>query len=283
MANLGVDIGASKITFVILKDGRISVKKKIPVPGTKKSIIKAVKEELSFAGKEKIKKIGIGIPGPLNQKADLVLNPPNLKFLKNCPLAGIIEKETGVKTLMDNDANCFALGEAVLGAGKGKNIVLGITLGSGVGGGLIVKGKIYRGAFGSALEAGHVTINYLGPECSCGGKGCLEEYCSRRFFLRKGKEPEEIFKKAKKGDKESLKIFEEYGKYLGIGLSNIINIVDPDLVIIGGGISGAYPFFIKAAKKEIKKRVISSFSKKYVKIKKAALGEFAGAVGAAKL
>lgn len=266
---LGIDIGGSKINFVLLaspagglKNQKILKREKVATPQKRAEIIGLLTGEIK---KFKVQKAGIGVPGPLNKKGDLILNPPNLKALWNCPLAKIIEKETGIKTKMDNDANCFALAETLLGAGKGAEIVFGITLGTGVGGGLVIDGKIYRGAFGSAGEAGHMTIKFDGPRCTCGSSGCLEEYASERFFRKRGLR------------------YNEYGRYLGIGLSNVINLFDPQVIVIGGGISSSYQDFIQIARKEMAIRVISPLSKKYVKIKKAALGEWAGAAGAALL
>jgi glucokinase len=170
-----------------------------------------------------------------------------------------------------------------LGAGRGAEIVFGITLGTGVGGGIVINNKIYRGATGSAVEAGHMTIKFDGLKCSCGNLGCLEAYCSEKFFKKKGISPKEAAKKAKAGNKFALKIFKDYGKNLGVGLSNIINLLDPEIIVLGGGISKASKFFLEETKKETKKRTISPLSKKYVKIKIAKLGEIAGALGAALL
>jgi glucokinase len=147
----------------------------------------------------------------------------------------------------------------------------------------VINNKIYRGATGSAAEAGHLTIKFDGLKCSCGNSGCLEAYCSENFFKKKGILPPEAVEKAKAGNKFALKIFKDYGKNLGIGLSNIVNLLDPEVIIIGGGISNAHKFFLEETKKETKKRTISLLSKKYVKIKTAKLGELAGAIGAALL
>ena len=261
MNTLGIDIGGTKINFVLLKGGRIIKFWKILTPQNKQELIETLRNNIP----ERVSAIGIGAPGPLNEKGDLILNPPNLRALNNCPLAGIIEKETGISTKMENDANCFVLGEALLGAGKGEKFVFGVTLGTGVGGGIVIDGKIYRGEFGSAGEAGHMTLKFDGSKCTCGSYGCFEEYASARFFKKFGRD------------------YKKYGRYLGVGLSNIINILDPGVIVIGGGISSSYQDFIKEVKNEVKKRVISPISKKHVKIKKAALGDLGGAVGAALL
>ncbi len=285
--SIGVDIGATKIIFGLLKNREVIKKKKIPTPKTKKNLIKELKENLrglkGFSGL-KIDRIGIGIPGILDIKKGLILKCPNLSYLNNFPLAKVLEKELKIKTSIENDTNCFTLAEALLGAGKNKNIVFGITLGSGVGGGLVIKDKnkikIYQGAFGTAGEIGHQTIKFDGPKCSCGNLGCFEGYCSAKFFKGKGYSVKELAEKARRNNKKALRIFKEYGKYLGIGLSNVTNLIDPDIVVIGGGISKTWLYFLAETKKEIKKRVISPISKKYIKVEISKLGELAGVIGA---
>lgn len=246
--NIGIDIGGTKTTFVLLEGNKILKKEKVATPKSKREIIECLTLRVKKWGK--VTGIGIGVPGPLNEKRDLILNPPNLKILHNCPLAKLIEKETGLKTRMDNDANCFALAESLLGAGRGAKLVVAVTLGTGIGGGIVINGKIYPGAFGAAGEVGHMTIE-------------------NKFWER-------VAAKNRKN-------YNKYGKYLGIGLSNLINVLDPEIIVLGGGMVNHYHAFIKRAKKEIKERVLSPLSKKKIKIKKAALGQWGGAVGAALL
>lgn len=284
---VGIDIGGTKINLVLLKNLRVVRKIKIFTPRTKKRVIEALKENIhkiiSGISKSKVSGIGIGVTGPVNQKRDVMLNPPNQKYLRGCPLAKIIEKDLKIKTLMDNDVNCFVLAEAIMGAGKGKKIVAGVTLGTGLGEGMVINGQLYRGFFGSAGQGGHMTIDFNGPRCGCGNLGCWEAYGSEKFFKRKNFLPQKLAEKAKKGSKKALKIYQEYGKYLGIGLSSLINILDPEVIVIGGGIANAYQLFIKEAEKEIKRRVTSPIAKRNLKIKKTKLGDTAGAIGAALL
>ena len=288
---IGVDIGATKTNFVLLKDLRVIKAKRTVTLKTKKKLIEAVEENIqkliSDINKSKILGIGIGVTGPLNEKRNLMLNPPNQKYLKLCPLAKIIEndlrKNFKLKTIMDNDVNCFTLGEALLGAGKEVKTVFGVTLGTGVGGGIVINKKLYRGNFGSAGEVGHMTIKYDGHKCSCGNIGCFEEYSSGRFFKRKGVDPKELAKIARNGDEKALEVFKEYGKYLGIGLSNTINLLDPEMIVLGGGIANTHSLFIKETKKEMKQRITSPIARKNLKIKKTRLGGLATAIGAALL
>ena len=282
MYSIGIDIGATNTKFVLLSGSRVVRKEKFSTPKSKEKLIRFLEENInnliSNIPLSQIRGIGIGVPGPLNKERDFILNPPNLKCLSKCPLSKIIEKDLKIKTVMENDVNCFTLAEAIIGAAKGAEIIAGITLGSGLGGGIIWKNKFVKGGFGSAGEFGHMTINSDAEH-----SGFLEDYCSEKFFKRKNLYSKNLDTKAKKGDKKALKIFNEYGKYLGIGISNIINVLDPEVIVIGGGISKANKFFMKSAKKEIQKRVLSPLSKKFVKIKISKLKNFSGAIGAALL
>ena len=287
MYSIGVDLGATKTNFVLLSRNKILKTDNCQTSANQRELLEGIEETVKrmIAGvpKSKIKGLGIGVPGPLNEKRTMVLNPPNLPAFSNFPLAAALQKRLKLKTKMENDGNCFALAEASMGAAKNAKVVLGLTLGSGVGGGIVMGGKIHKGAFGAAAEVGHITINYNGLKCSCGGTGCLEEYASQRFFLRKGAYPLAFQKKAEKGDKRALNVYREYGQYLGAGISSCINLLDPDAVVLGGGMSEAYRFFIDSVKKEVAQRVISPQARKYVNIKKAELLGWSGAVGAALL
>lgn len=284
---IGVDIGGTKISFVLLKNSRVIKTQKIAAPKNKKGVIGAVedgiKTMISEVPKTEILGIGLGVTGPLGKQRDMMLNPPNQKFLKNCPLAKILERKLKIKTIMDNDVKCFVLGETLFGAGRGAEIILGVALGTGLGAGLAINGNLYRGNSGSAGELGHMTIKFDGPKCSCSSLGCFEEYGSERFFKKMKYSPKELGLKAKKGDQKSLEIFREYGRYLGIGLANAINILDPEVIVLGGGIANVFQLFIKETQKQINKMVISPLARKQVKIKKSQLGDFAGAIGAACL
>ncbi|MEK9209516.1 MAG: ROK family protein [Patescibacteria group bacterium] len=286
---IGLDIGASKINGVVF-DGQLQkqVIQAVSSKTEKAEILKQIKEiikELFFSHPD-IKGIGIGMPGPLDVKKNIVLNPPNLKGLAGLNLAEELGKEFDIGVLADNDGNCAALGESLFGMGKDlKNgILIMLTLGSGVGGGIIINNKIFHGSTGSAGELGHMVINADGPECGCGFKGCLEVYASEKFFKRHSDlSPLEIEEKARKGDEASIKLYSEMGFWLGLGLANIVNIFDPDIVALGGGISHAGELILKPAGEEMQKRVLSVLAKKNVKIEQSSLNKDAGAIGAASL
>src|SRR3989338_4646642 len=255
---IGVDLGGTNIkTGLVSSDGRIIKKyeaKTEAKKGTKKvisNIIKAINEVKS----EKVFGIGIGSPGPFDYKTGIITKPGNLPF-RNVPLKKIIQSKFKIKTFLDNDANCFALAEAVFGQGKKYENVAGITLGTGIGGGIVLNKEIYHGR-SNAAELGHITIKYDGPKNSCGNDGCIETYAAARgitSIFDKNADPYSIYKLALKGNKKAIKTYEKIGGYLGIGLTNIIYALDPDIIVIGGKISNAWRFFNKSMDKTIKER-----------------------------
>ena len=286
---IGLDIGASKINGVVF-DGEIrkQATQAVLARDDKEKILKQIKEIIQelLVSYPEIKGIGLGLPGPLDIKKNIVSNPPNLTGLANVDLAGELEKEFHLKTLVENDANCAALAESLLGAGKGwkKGILIMLTLGSGVGGGIVINNKIYRGSRGSAGEIGHMVINTDGPECGCGLKGCLEAYASEKFIKRHSDlSPLELEKRAGAGDKEAIKIYADLGRWLGVGLGNLANIFDPDIIVLGGGISHAGDLILKTAQEKMREMILSPLTRENIKISQSKLGRDAGALGAASL
>ncbi len=292
---IGLDIGGYKINSVLMTGKRIIKKRKILIKSmsNRKIMIAQIFDCIDFlingVNKEQIKGIGIGVAGPIDLKKGIVLNPPNLKALENFPLTDAVWKRFKIKTIINNDVNCLGIAEGILGAGKNKENIVGLTLGTGVGGCLILKRKLFCGASGSAGEIGHMIIKKDGRKCNCGNKGCLETYVSTKGIIKtarevglRGRTPEQIVKMAKRGNKKAIKVFQITGEYLGIGLSNVVNILNPNLIIVGGGIANAGKFIFDSAKKSMKKNILSPLAKN-TKIVKAKLGEDAGAIGAALL
>ena len=291
---IGLDVGGTNIKGVLIDGRKIVARIKIATKSrTDKNMlvgqifdcINNLKDRIS-----KIEKIGIAIAGPIDFEKQQVLNPPNLVALRGLKLGKLIRDRFGIKTIIDHDVNCFVLAEAILGAGKNYKSVFGITLGTGVGGGMVINKKIYHGAHGSSGEVGHMTIEKNGRRCGCGNKGCLEPYICDAGIKQTAKE---IFKKqidslrvfddlAKKGDRRAIKLYETVGKYLGIGLANVVDTINPEVIVVGGGIMRAGKFILAPAKKEIKKNILSQGAKK-TKIFKSKLGKFSGAIGATLL
>lgn len=255
---IGVDLGGTSIKAgLVSSSGNIIKKCEIPTEAKKgnKTIINNIIFSINKVKHGKVVGIGIGSPGPLDYKKGIIAKSVNIPF-KNVPLKKIIEKQFKIKTCVDNDAKCFTLAEAIFGQGRKYENVVGITLGTGIGGGLVINKKIYHGR-NNATELGHMTINYNGFYDNCGNIGCLEAHASSKFFINfsnNKKDPFILYKLALKGNKNAIKTFEEMGYYLGISIANIMYAFDPDIIIIGGKISNAWKFFSKAMNKEIKKR-----------------------------
>ena len=310
---IGIDIGGTNIpSSLINSDGKIlkTVNKKTPSASKPEVLIESISDSINEI-KEHLKKefptskisgIGLGVPGALDIEKGEIITSPNLKNWKNVPIVKMLSKISKMPVCMDNDANLAAIGEHWIGAGLGFSNIVMLTLGTGVGGGIIINNNIYRGSHGTAGEIGHITIVEKGEICACGNYGCLEAYASangtvKRALKELGKtsiksslkdlkkeelSAQTIYLHAKNGDRFSKKILIDSGRYLGIGIATLANIFDPDAIIIGGGFSKAEEFLIPAAIMEANKRSFKTIMDKLV-IKRAKLGNNAGMIGAAKL
>ena len=194
--------------------------------------------------------IGVGFPGFIGDGK--VHSPPNLPSVKELDLQKKLREETNHPVYLFNDADAYILGEALYGAGKGNGIVVGLTLGTGVGGGFVIDGKVYTGSRGFASEYGHMTIDPDGPLCHCGKKGCFEAFVgsygiSGRYKILSGEDitVKEIFDKAKGGEETALQVVNEFGFYLAIGIKNIVEALDPSIVVLGGGVTNAGSMIIE--------------------------------------
>ncbi len=244
-AVIGVDIGGTTIRAALIKGGKIikKVKKKTEIEKGKNHFIQILIEAIEEVKERKIKGIGIGCPGPCNYPEGKIINPPNLKPLWGVNLKKILENKFRVKVKMENDANCAALAEVNR---KEKNFVV-ITLGTGIGGGIIINGELYKGK-GKASELGHMIID-KGKE--------LEELAAGMIITKKaknrmGKEmmASELVKLAKR-DKKAKEIIKESAEYLGIGLSNVVNVLDPEIIILTGGIKEAGSYYLNLVKNKM--------------------------------
>ncbi|MFB0526666.1 MAG: ROK family protein [bacterium] len=308
--SIGIDIGGTNIT-VALVTGKGKIVRKIKFPTrveegkdkTIKRIIKALGEVMEGLSLKSIKGIGIGAGGDIDQERGIVRFSPNL-FWKNVPLVRLIKKKFNKKVVLDNDANAAAWGTYILETKRKTKNLLCITLGTGVGGGLILNGKIYHGASGSAGEIGHITVNPQGQKCNCGNYGCLETYVGSAYVVKKAikeikKGEKSLIRKlaggnlqsitsqtiqaaALKGDKLGKRIWKEAGEYLGIALSGVINLLNPGVIVFGGGVAKAQELIFQPMKKEIRKRAfIVPF--KRVKFTHTKFGADLGVIGAALL
>ncbi|MGQ9647663.1 MAG: ROK family protein [Thermodesulfobacteriota bacterium] len=246
--------------------------------------------------------IGIGIAGVIEMRRGRVVHSPNIPDLNGFALRAFLKKRIPSPIVLENDANAFALGEGWVGAAKGAKHYCGITLGTGVGGGIVVNGEILHGASGMASEVGHMVIDPDGPPCGCGGRGCLEVYASataiRRMALGAiergegrgilgkaggkigGVSSERVFEAARSGDRTAQEIFREMGRFLGLGLVNLIHLFNPEKIVIGGKVSRAWDAFIKSTTETVRERAMEG-PRERVEIVHAKCGDDAGLLGAA--
>ncbi len=244
-----------------------------------------------------VRAFAVAVPGAIDSKdGGRILRMPNIKALQNFQLSTYLEERTGVPVILENDANAASMGEVWQGAARGKQTAICLTLGTGVGGGLVLDGKLWRGAYESGGELGHIIVEPEGAQCPCGNRGCLEPYASatamRRLYIEASgaslkDAPEEInahvvYERAQAGDEHALQTFQTVGKYLGIGITSLVNAIDPEIVVIGGGAAAGWDMFIEPLRAEVKKRAFTERGKN-VEVAPAARGDDAGLLGAAYL
>ena len=305
---IGIDLGGTKISSALSDlEGNIVAKYTVPTDAFEGEapvlgrIIESV-EAVVVDGKitiNEVKAIGIGSPGPLDAKEGIIITTPNLPF-KNFNLVRPLKEKFNVPVYLDNDANVATIGEFMFGAGKGTENMIFFTVSTGVGGGAILNGKIYRGSTSNALEIGHSTVaSETGMRCNCGNVGCLEAVSSGTAIARRAREAVltnvetslkkydtvtsyEVFVESAAGDKVATEIRDLALNYLGIGVDNAIAIFDPDMVVIGGGVSKAGQVVFDKVQEVVNQRCFKSMAK-HCKIVEAGLGTDAGVVGAVAL
>jgi len=308
---IGIDVGGTNVKLALVSpDGKIIYSNSIPthaemgyeytINNIKEAIHTLLKETDS---KEKdIQGIGFGFPGQVDYKSGVVRLAPNIPGWVDIPIAKMIEDEFHIPTRVDNDVRCAALGELNFGAGKGCENLICITVGTGIGSGLIVNGKLVRGASNAAGEIGHIKLQMLdGPICGCGDTGCLEAFASgpsivamAEAYISGGKStkyrelanpditPYVVYEAAKAGDPVAKRIFIITGEYIGIGLASVINLLNPEKVIIGGGVAASGDYLMEPIRETVKKRAMK-IAGEAVEIVPAQLGNTAGVIGASML
>ncbi|MFA6431732.1 MAG: ROK family protein [Candidatus Margulisiibacteriota bacterium] len=286
---VGIDLGGTKIAGVLANEaGKVITDITIPTEALlgREKVIQNIKKaiyNLIHKNHDRLKAIGIGLPGPILYEKGIVISPPNLPGWKKVNLKKILEKEFKIPIFVDNDANCAALAEAKYGAGKKAKHFIYMTVSTGIGGGIIIDRKLYRGMTGAAGEFGHMIIDSKGYKCGCGNVGCLEALASGTAIKkRSGMEGYAVELAARNGDKKALKVIETTAHYLSIGLANLVNIFNPEMIIIGGGVSQMRELLFKPIRKEFKEYALP-LPAKSVKIVRAKLGTKAGVLGAVAL
>ncbi len=309
---LGVDLGGSHVSAALVDQaGKILQRRKAPTPvesgpdGIMPAIIELLREVIAVTGvtKREIVGIGVGIPGLIDSSLGLSIFSPNL-FWHNVQVVRPIEREFNLPTFMDNDVRCATLGEAWYGAGRGASSLICLTIGTGIGSGIMIDGQLIRGATESAGEIGHVTIEKDGPLCNCGNHGCLEALASGPAIARRAQEAVKkgvdtvmlamvgghaekidagvVAQAARQGDPAAWEIIELTALYLGIGIANYINLINPELVIIGGGVAQAGELLLAPIRRVVGQRAMK-VQATAARIVPARLGEDAGVIGAAAL
>ncbi|MFA4922922.1 MAG: ROK family protein [Ignavibacteriaceae bacterium] len=307
---IGVDLGGTYIKFgIVTEKGKIVRKSFVDTKaeGGPDVVIKQMKKglkELLDPDKLKIEGIGIGFPGIVSKKKGTVENPPNLPGWGKVPLGHLIEKSFKLPTFVENDANAAAIGELIFGAGKSYKFFIMITLGTGVGGGIILNKKLFRGDFGAAGEIGHITIDINGPKCGCGSYGCIEAYAGNGYIIQRVKEelkqhqdskiaelisddfnaltPKVISSAAELGDAYANDVIKDLGKKIGYALASVSNLLDVSTFIVGGGIAGFDKLLLDNIEISLKQRVLKSLAPR-CKVLPAKLKNEAGIKGASSL
>lgn len=284
---LGIDLGGTAIKLGRFTQTGTCVQSfsiATPQPATPEAVLLAMVAAIAEIDPDhQAVAIGVGTPGPADATGRIARVAINLAGWQDVPLADWLEAKTGRPTIIANDANCAGLGEAWLGAGRSFRHLILLTLGTGVGGAIILDGKLFVGHHGTAGELGLITLNPEGPPCNSGNRGSLEQYASVQAIRRRtGLEPEVLGAKARAGDPEALAFWQRYGQDLGAGLASLIYVLTPEAIVIGGGVSASAEFFFPALQAEIETRVLPS-SREGLQLLPAELGNQAGMVGAAKL
>jgi glucokinase len=305
----GVDLGGTNVRAAIV-NGLGEVKSpvmKVRTPKEKgpdevmKAICGIVRDAVKAAGLHlgDVEAIGVGSPGPLNSDTGRIVYTPNLKGFESYPVTEKIMKELGRPTVLDGDANVACFGEWWVGAGKGTKSMVMFTLGTGVGGGIVLKGKILRGPDYTAGHLGHIIVDPEGPACGCGARGCLEVYASATAVARKAREAlkaqgredlngvrldavesRDVAKAAEAGDDAMKEVLRGAGLRLGMAFVDVANVIDPELIVVGGGMVEAGDLLLGPAVEYLRKNALYP-PRERIRVERAALGDMAGIVGAA--
>ncbi|MDC0835880.1 glucokinase [Leptolyngbya valderiana BDU 20041] len=284
---LGIDLGGTSIKLGRFdREGNCGERLTVetPQPSTPEAVLEAIVGAIDRLDPQRnCVAVGLGTPGPADETGRIAKVAINLSRWNDVPVADILEAKIGRPVVLANDANCAGLGEAWLGAGRSFRDLILLTLGTGVGGAIVLDDRLFVGRHGAAGELGLITLNPDGPPCNSGNNGSLEQYASVRAIRREtGLEPHELAAKAEAGDKDAIAYWEQYGRRLGAGLASLIYILTPEAVVIGGGIAAGADLFFPAMKAEIECRVLPT-SREGLQVLTAELGNRAGTIGAAKL
>jgi glucokinase len=303
------DLGGTHLRVATVdRDGGIYSRRMQPTPQAEKAseivraLVSAVHESeqntVELGGK--LTAVSVVVPGTVNVAEGVVVKAPNVPCLDGFRLAAALQSELDWPVVLENDANAAALGEMWRGAGRGYQTLICVTLGTGVGGGIILDGQLWRGADGSGGEIGHIGVDpFAGVPCTCGSRGCLEVYASATAVVRMTREARprypnsvlhdtedltsaKIYQAGRDGDELAIEVFRRMGVYLGIGLASLINVLNPEMIVIGGGLSNGWDLFENHMHQQVIERAFPIPARR-VKIVRAQCGDDAGLLGAAQL
>lgn len=284
---IGIDLGGTAIKLArcdpqgtVLAEAEVAT----PQPAMPGAVCVALAEAVAAIDPDRLAgRVGIGLPGPCDAAGRVARISINLPLWRDVPLAAWLEAELGRRVVLGNDANGALLGEAWKGAARGVDNVLLLTLGTGVGGAVLLGGQLFTGHGGAAAEPGLIGVDPEGPPCRSGNRGSLEQFCSIGGLARLSPlDPRELCRRADAGDSEALAVWQAYGRLLGVGLSSLLYVLTPELVLIGGGLSAASHHFLPAVWREVEERVLA-VSREGLVIRRCALGNGAGRLGAVRL
>jgi glucokinase len=306
---IAADLGGTNLRAATVdSDGRIHerIKQQTPKAERASEIVRAIvaaARECERRSRERgaqIRAVSIVVPGTVQIEEGVVMKAPNVPCLDGFRLAAALESELQWPAVLENDANAAAVGEMWRGAGQGKRTIICVTLGTGVGGGIILDGKLWRGIDGSGGEIGHIGVEpFGGVACTCGSRGCLEVYASATAIVRMTREArprypnsplhtseeltaEGVYKSGLEGDELALEVFRRMGIYLGVGLASLINIFNPEMIVIGGGVADGWDLFIRHVREQITARAFPVPARR-AEVVRAECGDDAGLLGAAQI
>jgi glucokinase len=301
---IGIDLGGTKLLCVAVDDqGRVSGERRVPTPDGTAALVDAFVAVVEAQRSEgPVDAVGVGAPG-LVDRAGVLRMAPNLPGVHEFAIRDLLQERLRLPVQVDNDATCAAWGEREMGAATGSNDVVIVTLGTGIGGGMVCDGRLYRGANGFAGEVGHMTVDPDGPPCPCGGRGCWERFASGSALGRFGREAgeggratrvvelaggdfhdvrgEHVAAAAREGDPEALELMARFSWWVAVGLANLADVFDPDTIVVGGGLLEAADVFLDRAREIFGDLVLAGEYRPAVAVVPAVLGERAGAIGAA--
>jgi glucokinase len=306
---IGIDLGGTHIKGGLVdREGKLVSENTVPTGASEPAdrtlgrMVSLIESLIAGAsGSGTVAGVGIGAAGQVDHEKGVFIEGPNVPNWKNVPVAREIQKAINCPVVLDNDAHAAALGEYAYGAGRGVAAMLMVTLGTGVGGGFVLDGRLYRGKDNTAGEFGHTTIQHDGPVCACGRRGCVEAFIGTQGILRRAREkmvldrssvlhrippndmePRHVGEAAEKGDLIAQMVLKEIGEFLGAGLANVVNLLNVEKAVIGGGVSNAGEWIFQSARERLVKDALK-VPRGTVQLVRASLGNSAGIVGAAKL